>query len=108
MFLYSTYYFSESSSTIRPCHDAFLKFIPNNGCTTNYNAVLCYNGMTMVGSATLTPGAVPVVNIQFNTSNATVTLSGDYISGTVQILQPAWQDPKTVTNLFLNAFLTYA
>jgi hypothetical protein len=63
--------------------------------------------MTTVGVATLTPGAVPIVNIQFNTSNATVKLSSDYISGTVEIFQPAWQDPKTVTNLFLNAFLTY-
>uniref|UniRef100_A0A6C0K713 Uncharacterized protein n=1 Tax=viral metagenome TaxID=1070528 RepID=A0A6C0K713_9ZZZZ len=107
MSVYPTYYLSETSSTVRPCNDATLRFHETPQCTPTYNVVLCYNGMTMVGVGTLNPGAVPIINIQFNTTNATVTLSADYISGTLQILQPAWQDPKTVTNLFLNALLTY-
>lgn len=107
MSVYSTYFLSETSSTIRPCNDATLKFIPTV-CSTIFNVVLCYNGMTMVGVGTLNPGAVPVITIQFNTTNATVTLSADYVSGTAQIFQPAWQDPKTVTNLFLNALISYS
>jgi hypothetical protein len=107
MSLYKTYYLSESSSVIKPCNQATINFYPT-ACALIYSVVLCYNNTSLLGTGTLSLNNVPVVTIQFDgVTNATVQLNADYSAGTIQIIQPVWQDPKAITTLFLNSRLSY-
>jgi hypothetical protein len=115
MTIYQTYFLSETSPNIRPCNNYTINFYPT--CTENvYTCVLCYKTLRLVGTATLsntpintsTITNVNILTIQFVcTTNATVTLNNDGTQGTLTIIQPAWQNPITIKNLFMNSLLTY-
>lgn len=79
----------------------------NNGC--NYTFVLCYKNLNLLGNGSITASSnTTQMSIQFDhNTNATVSLNSNSTFGSITITQPAWQNPITQINLFMNYRLTY-
>lgn len=105
--IYSTYYLSELSFIIKTCNNPKIQF--KNTCNPNiYTVILCLQDQVLLGTGTISSVNALSMDIQFKgTTNGSVLFNDDYTKGTLKIIEPSWQNPKTITTYYMNTKLTY-